>query len=106
MAFASRSDRPDNTRPGRNAGAQSIRHRETPVSPADRAVRSVLLTIASSGRLTYALFGRGGSQRYDSGSTARADHSVDASIGDDARTLLCDDQLPHIEIERSDRTLD
>ncbi len=41
-----------------------------------------------------------------SGPAARADHGIDTSAGDGARTLLCDDQLPHIGIERSDRTLD
>ena len=45
-------------------------------------------------------------RRGDSGPAARADHRIDTSAGDGARTLLCDDQLPHLGIERSDRTLD
>jgi hypothetical protein len=42
--------------------------------------------------------------RGDSGPAARADHRIDTRAGDLARTLLCDDQLPHSGIERSDRT--
>ena len=40
------------------------------------------------------------------GPAARAYHRIDARAGDGARTLLRDDQLPLIGIERSDRTLD
>ena len=39
-------------------------------------------------------------------SAARPDHRIDTSAGDGARTLLRDDQLPQIGIERSDDTLD
>jgi hypothetical protein len=45
------------------------------------------------------------SRRGDSGPAARADDRIDASADDRARTLLCDNQFPHIGIERSDRTL-
>lgn len=37
---------------------------------------------------------------------ASADHCIDTRAGDGARTLFCDDQLPHLGIERRDRTLD
>ena len=41
-----------------------------------------------------------------SGPTARVDHRIDTGAGDSARALLGDDQLPHIGVERSDRSLD
>jgi hypothetical protein len=44
--------------------------------------------------------------RDGSGPATRADHCIDTGAGVGAWTLFCDDQVPRMGIERSDRTLD